>query len=76
MTSRRAQRRAAELLRDTRCSLAIVEVEGDAPGCFEIRCVTHEWWTHTVSGFAAAEHAALIHALSMGQTLDRRAIRS
>lgn len=69
--SRRAQRRT----RDTRCEIAIVEVEGDAPGCFEIMCGVHDFWTHTTSGFESAEITALRHAMSVGQTLDRRDIR-
>lgn len=63
-------------MRDERCVIAIVEVPGDAANCFEIMCEPHGFWSHTVSGFEAAEIAALRHALSMGQTLDRRDIRS
>lgn len=70
--SRRAQRRE----RDERCVLAIIEVPGDAPGCFEVRCETHDFWTHTASGYDAAEFAALRHAMNNRQTLDRKDIRT
>jgi hypothetical protein len=73
VTSRRAQRRRHA---DERCVIAIVEVPGDAPHCFEIICQPHGFWTHTTSGFEAAELAALKHALGVGQTLNRKDIRS
>jgi hypothetical protein len=75
MTSRRAVRRTRAEARDERCVLAIIEVPGDAEHCFEIRCETHDFWSHTSSGYEAAEFAALRHAIGMGQTLNRKDIR-
>lgn len=40
--------------------LAIVEVEGDAPNCFEVRC-SCDFFTHTHAGIVVAEELARVH---------------
>jgi hypothetical protein len=54
---------------------AIVEVPGDAPHCFEVRC-TCGYWSHTDSGIAVAEEVAIRHFyMATGIAIQRKEVR-